>query len=78
MAETEDISKMVSCTGKTPFESRKAANKALKRLKRGEGLSRSEHNGRKIEPYFCKHCLSFHLGHSSYSKREMPTSTRIL
>ena len=57
---------MTACLGKTPFESRRDAAKALREIRKN---GRLKHSGAdkgargKIMVYHCPHCAHFHHGH---------------
>lgn len=57
---------MTSCLGKTPFESRSDAAKALREIR---SAGRLKHSGAdkgargKIEIYYCVFCERYHHGH---------------
>lgn len=58
---------MTGCLGKTKFESRKHADKALKRV---QEFGRLRHQGiyaGKIAIYKCGNCHFFHHGHENFS-----------
>jgi len=58
--DRRDLERSSACDGKTGFLSWDVANRALKahrrkRTKNGQGY---------VAPYRCRHCSTWHLGHS--------------
>lgn len=53
-----------ACVGKIPFSSFYAADKAARNaIKRDSNRQGKHYKGTKLEPYRCKFCDSWHLGH---------------